>query len=130
MDNGVLEKLKVIIEGNANPYKQTIDEAKAKTKEMTDSVNKDIARIKNPIKKMMESSPELQNMKNLISNSLKDGLNGNIASGIGKGIYGKVNEAQTKIRDALKGYQLNSGIKEKTDDYFCLLYTSDAADEL
>ena len=31
MDNGVLEKLKVIIEGNANPYKQTIDEAKAKT---------------------------------------------------------------------------------------------------
>lgn len=117
MDNGVLEKLKVIIEGNANPYKQTIDEAKAKTKEMTDSVNKDIARIKNPIKKMMESSPELQNMKNLISNSLKDGLNGNIASGIGKGIYGKVNEAQTKIRDALKGYQLNSGIKEKTDDY-------------
>lgn len=121
MDNGVLEKLKVIIEGNANPYKQTIDEAKAKTKEMTDSVNKDIARIKNPIKKMMESSPELQNMKNLISNSLKDGLNGNIAKGVGRNLQEKIYGGMGNMKDKIKDFQVDVGIKEHTEEFDAVL---------
>lgn len=121
MDNGVLEKLKVIIEGNANPYKQTIDEAKAKTKEMTDSVNKDIARIKNPIKKMMESSPELQNMKNLISNSLKDGLNGNIVKGVGRNLQEKIYGGMGNVKDKIKDFQVDVGIKEHTEEFDAVL---------
>lgn len=121
MDNGVLEKLKVIIEGNANPYKQTIDEAKAKTKEMTDSVNKDIARIKNPIKKMMESSPELQNMKNLISNSLKDGLKGNIVKGVGRNLQEKIYGGMGNVKDKIKDFQVDVGIKEHTEEFDAVL---------
>lgn len=121
MDNGVLEKLKVIIEGNANPYKQTINEAKAKTKEMTDSVNKDIARIKNPIKKMMESSPELQNMKNLISNSLKDGLNGNIVKGVGRNLQEKIYGGMGNVKDKIKDFQVDVGIKEHTEEFDAVL---------
>ena len=121
MDNGVLEKLKVIIEGNANPYKQTIDDAKAKTKEMTDSVNKDIARIKNPIKKMMESSPELQNMKNLISNSLKDGLNGNIVKGVGRNLQEKIYSEMGNVKDKIKDFQVDVGIKEHTEEFDAVL---------
>lgn len=121
MDNGVLEKLKVIIEGNANPYKQTIDEAKAKTKEMTDSVNKDIARIKNPIKKMMESSPELLNMKNLISNSLKDGLNGNIVKGVGRNLQEKIYGGMGNVKDKIKDFQVDVGIKEHTEEFDAVL---------
>ena len=121
MDNGVLEKLKVIIEGNANPYKQTIDEAKAKTKEMTDSVNKDIARIKNPIKKMMESSPELQNMKNLISNSLKDGMNGNLVKGVGHNLQEKIYGGMGNVKDKIKDFQIDVGIKEHTEEFDAVL---------
>lgn len=113
MDNGTLEKLKVVIEGNANPYKKTLDETKAQTRKVTDSVNKELEKVKNPIKKMMESSPELKNMQNLISKSFSDMKNGNIT----RGLIGKAFDMGDNLKDKIKDYQVEIGIKEKTDDF-------------
>ena len=82
MGNTTLEKLQVVIEGTIAPYKKAVDEAKKQTKSMTNSINKDIAGIKNPARQILESDKDFVRMKKTLSNTFADLKNGNIVKGI------------------------------------------------
>ena len=117
MGNTTLEKLQVVIEGTIAPYKKAVNEAKKQTKSMTDSINKDIAGIKNPARQILESDGEFVRMKKMLSNTFSDLRNGNIAKGIGSGISENVNSKIGNTIDKFRDFQVNSGLKEHTEDY-------------
>lgn len=117
MGNTTLEKLQVVIEGTIAPYKKAVDEAKKQTKSMTNSINKDIAGIKNPARQILESDKDFVRMKKTLSNTFADLINGKIAKGI-KGIASeKVNNKAGDIIDKFRDAQVNSGLKEYTEEY-------------
>lgn len=117
MGNTTLEKLQVVIEGTIAPYKKAVDEAKKQTKSMTNSINKDIAGIKNPARQILESDKDFVRMKKTLSNTFADLKNGNIAKGI-KGLASeKINNKAGDIIDKFRDAQVNSGLKEYTEEY-------------
>lgn len=117
MGNTTLEKLQVVIEGTIAPYKKAVDEAKKQTKSMTNSINKDIAGIKNPARQILESDKDFVQMKKTLGNTFANLKNGNIAKDIGNSIYGKVNDKIGNITEKFRDFQVNSGLKEYTEEY-------------
>ena len=117
MGNTTLEKLQVVIEGTIAPYKKAVDEAKKQTKSMTNSINKDIAGIKNPAREILESDKDFVQMKKTLGNTFANLKNGNIAKDIGNSIYGKVNDKIGNITEKFRDFQVNSGLKEYTEEY-------------
>lgn len=117
MGNITLEKLQVVIEGTIAPYKKAVEEAKKQTKSMTNSINKDIAGIKNPARQILESDKDFVQMKKTLGNTFANLKNGNIAKDIGNSIYGKVNDKIGNITEKFRDFQVNSGLKEYTEEY-------------
>ena len=112
-----LERLEVVIEANPSKLKQGAENSKKSVKDMVSSINQAIEKIKSPVKKLMENSPELTNMKNLIGRAFSDLKDGTITSGIADGIKAYVKEAQ-----------LAAGIKVYSDDYLQLEKDIEAAE--
>lgn len=83
-----LERLNVIIEGTAAPYKKALNEAKSVTKNATESMDKDLKKFKNPLA----------------------GFGGSAA-------IKKIQEIQSGIMGKIKGFQLDSGIKVHTEEF-------------
>nr|WP_288974988.1 hypothetical protein [uncultured Blautia sp.] len=94
-----LEKLNVIIEGTVAPYKKALNEAKSATKEATESMEKDLKKFKNPLSGFGASGAmkKIQEMQSGIKKAM---------SAVTGGIKGKV-----------KGFQVDAGIKEYTDEF-------------
>ena len=94
-----LETLNVIIEGTAAPYKKALNEAKSATKETTESMDKDLKKFKNPLAGFSNSGAmkKIQEMQSGIKK---------VMSAVTGGIKGKV-----------KGFQVDAGIKEYTDEF-------------
>lgn len=128
MANETLHKLQVMIQGQIAPYKKAMQEARKEAKKTAESINAETGKIKNPVKEMMESDKEFQNMKKMISNTFADLKNGTITKtigswGLGKakaaGTWGvdKVRGAQSKAIDKFRDSQVNSGLMKYTDEY-------------
>lgn len=94
-----LETLNVIIEGTTAPYKKALNEAKSATKETTESMDKDLKKFKNPLAGFSNSGAmkKIQEMQSGIKK---------VMSAVTGGIKGKV-----------KGFQVDAGIKEYTDEF-------------
>lgn len=101
-----LERLEVVIEANPSKLKQGADNAKKIIKDMVGASNQQIGKIENPIKKILESTPELTNMKNLVGRAFSDLKNGKITS-----------EITSDLKNYIKEAQIAAGIKVHTDEY-------------
>ena len=128
MVNETLHKLQVIIQAQIAPYKKVMQEARKEAKKTAESINAETGKIKNPVKEMMESDKEFQNVKKMISNTFADLKNGTITKAIGSwglgkakaaGTWGvdKVRGAQSKAIDKFRDSQVNSGLMKYTDEY-------------
>lgn len=103
-----LKTLKVVIEGDATPLKKTTDEAKKSVKDMANTINSDIAKVKNPFSKIFSDSSmkQLQNTKNLLKRTMQDLRSGALTGAMGDG-----------IKDYVKQAQLAAGVKVHTEEY-------------
>lgn len=103
-----LHKLKVVIEGDSTKLSSAAKNADQTIKKMTDAINADLKKIKNPAEALKNdrTTKQLQNMSRLLKKSFAD-LGGaasmrNLAQG---------------LRNYIKQAQLAAGIKVYTDDY-------------
>lgn len=94
-----LETLKVQIEGNAEPYKKSLKDAKTATNQTASSIDQDLKKFKNPLAGISNSGA----MKKI--QELQNGIKKAISTATG-GFKGK-----------MKDFQLSSGIKVKSDDF-------------
>lgn len=94
-----LETLKVQIEGNAEPYKKSLKEAKTATNQTASSINKDLKKFKNPLAGISNSGAmkKVQELQN--------------------GIKKAISTATGGFKSKMKDFQLSSGIKVKSDDF-------------
>lgn len=106
-----LERLEVVIEANPKKLKEGAAEAKRSVKEMVNSVNADVKKIKSPLENMVNdrNMKMLENTKNLIRKSMNDMKSGVLPKGVMNGVKEYVREAQ-----------LAAGIKVYSDDYLKL----------
>lgn len=110
----VLEKMKVIIEGDISKFKQVATEAKAESKKMTDSINADIAKVKNPFfdMDMGDAMTKIRNMQKRFRQAMagfRDKL-GMYPEGTGNALY-------NGLRNRFRDMQVNSGIRDYSDEY-------------
>lgn len=103
-----LETLKVVIEGNANPFKKTVNEAKQTAKDFKKTVETETSTVKNPFAKIFsdDTMEQIRNMQNLIKDMM-----GSLKSGA---IPGAVVDS---VKDYVKNVQVAAGIKVHTEEY-------------
>ncbi|SHK33481.1 phage tail protein [Hespellia stercorisuis] len=109
-----LKNLEVVIKGNAEPYKKIADQAKNETKKMTESINKDMERIKSPFSGMTDNSA-LAKIKRF-QNNIKQ-MVASFREKAGFAQEGLGNALANNASDAVKSMQVNAGIKTYTDEY-------------
>lgn len=76
-------RLKVTIEATTAPYKKEAEKAKQISKNMTDSINKELSKVKNPLASVTSKKGSVGMIKNLQKN-----LKQSLASISPKKIYG------------------------------------------
>lgn len=103
-----LETLKVVIEGSADQLKKATKEAKKAVREMSNSVDSDVAKARNPFSKMF--SDDTFKMIRQTKDKIKESL-GALKSGAVPGAV--TDSVKNYVRDA----QLAAGIKVRTEDY-------------
>ena len=110
----VLEKMKVIIEGDISKFKKAAAEAKAESKKMTDAINADVAKVKNPFSDMDmgDAMTKIRNMQKHFKKAMagfRDKM-GMYPEGTGNALY-------SGLRNRFRDMQVNSGIRDYTDEY-------------
>lgn len=135
-----LETLKVVIEADAKPLKQEGEKAKKSVRDMAESINKDIGKIKNPVKAILDKDETMTAIKNMQQKfrQMFDNAMPNINP-----VTSQIKEMQSTIRNSyssfrekagfapegfrnslrnrttqkLNDFQVNAGIKRYTDEY-------------
>lgn len=109
-----LEKLQVIIEGDASKYKKTTQEAKADTAKMTEAINRDLDKIKSPLADfgIDKTLGKIRNMQKAIRDSISA-----YREKAGFAPEGLGNAIRNNVSDKWKKAQVNAGVKEYTSEY-------------
>lgn len=102
----VLEKLKVVIEGDASKLRQATQSVMSDVKKMTSSVNSTMKGVKGPDIANSKEMSQIRNMQNLVKNMFRDMKSGALIGNVADGVKNYVKEAQVA-----------AGIKIYTDDF-------------
>ncbi|MBU9724443.1 ubiquinol-cytochrome C chaperone family protein [Diplocloster modestus] len=109
-----LEKLQVVIEGTANPYKKALKDAKSETQKLSESVSEQMKKVKSSMSDLGDNKmlQKIRNMQNQIRKAVSS-----YREKAGFAPEGLGNALRNNISSGIKSLQVNAGIKEYTDEY-------------
>lgn len=108
MSDNTLAKLRVVLEATNAPMKKEMDKTKQAAKDMASSVNKEMSKIKSPLKEMFSKNADMSSIKTF-QKKMKESM-----ESIGpKNIF-------NGFKNRMKQFQLDSGIKVYSDEFLNL----------